>query len=313
MSAARWSTFWPFRHLGLKLISLAFALLLWMTVAGEATVERSLRIPLELQQFPTGLELRADAPTTVDVRVRGTSGALGRVSPGDLVAVLDLHGVRPGRRLFHLTPEQVRAPFGIDVVQVTPPSVAMVFDTSETKSVPVAPETDGRPAAGFIVGTISSDPAEVEVVGPATDVDDVTEAITEPVTIAGARDTVREQVTVGLVDPAVRLKSPRPATVTVQILPAPAERKLRSRPVHLRNLGNGLAAEATPSTVDVAVRGTREALARFEPDDVAAYVDLSGLGVGQYTLTVRADSSIEAGVTEVQPVSVQVRISRAKN
>ncbi len=120
-------TIWPFRHIGLKLLSLAIALLLWMAVSGEETVERSLRIPLELQQFPAGLELQGEVPSTADVRVRGTSGALGRVSPGDIVAILDLRGARPGRRLFHLTPEQVRTPFGVEVVQVSPPTIAMVF------------------------------------------------------------------------------------------------------------------------------------------------------------------------------------------
>ena len=121
---------WPFRHVGLKLLSVALAVLLWMVIAGEETVERGLRVPLELQQFPSGLELLGDVPTTADVRVRGASGTLGRLSPGDIVAVLDLRGARPGERLFHLTPEQVRAPFGVEVVQVTPATVAVVFETT---------------------------------------------------------------------------------------------------------------------------------------------------------------------------------------
>ena len=45
-----------------------------MVVSGEETVERGLRVPLELQQFPAGLELQGEVPTTVDVRVRGASG-----------------------------------------------------------------------------------------------------------------------------------------------------------------------------------------------------------------------------------------------
>ena len=42
-----------------------------MVVAGEQTVERGLRVPLELQQFPAGLELQGEPPALVDVRVRG--------------------------------------------------------------------------------------------------------------------------------------------------------------------------------------------------------------------------------------------------
>ena len=106
-------TWWPFRHLGLKVLSVALAVLLWMVVAGEETVERGLLIPLELQQFPVGLELEGSPPSLVDARVRGSSGTLSRLSSGDVVAVIDLRGARVGRRLFPLTPDQVRAPFGV--------------------------------------------------------------------------------------------------------------------------------------------------------------------------------------------------------
>ena len=75
---------WPFRHFGLKLLSLGLALLVWMVVSGEETVERGLRVPLELQQVPPGLELLDEVPATVDVRVRGASGALGRVGAARL-------------------------------------------------------------------------------------------------------------------------------------------------------------------------------------------------------------------------------------
>src|SRR3989441_8031593 len=101
---------WPFRHFGLKLLSLGLALLLWIVVSGEETVERGLRVPLELQQFPAGLEIQqGELPLTVDVRLRGASGVLSRMSPGDVVAVLDLRGARPGRRIYQLNAGQVHA------------------------------------------------------------------------------------------------------------------------------------------------------------------------------------------------------------
>ena len=304
--------FWPFRHLGLKLLSVGLAVLLWMTVSGEETVERGLRVPLELQQFPAGLELGGEVPTTVDVRVRGASGALSRVSAGEVVAVLDLRSARSGRRLFPLTPEQVRVPFGVEVVQVMPSAIAMAFEASASRQVPVVPAVDGRPAPGYVVGQMTAEPSTVEVVGPESAVKRASEAMTEPVSVAGARDRVRETVTVGVLDPALRLKNPRPATVTVQIVPAPLERTLRNRPVHLRALANNLVAEATPTIVDVIMRGSREALTRIESDDVVAYVDLAGLGAGDYTLTARADAVQDAGVVRIEPSSVKMRITSAK-
>src|SRR6266540_3899939 len=149
---------WPFRHVGLKLLSVAVALLLWLVVSGEETVERGLRVPLELQQLPAGLELTGDIPPTVDVRVRGASGTLSRMAQGDIITVLDLRAAREGRRLFPLTPDQVRVPFGVEVVQVSPSAVALVFERSASRHVPVVPAVDGRPAAGYVIGAKTADP-----------------------------------------------------------------------------------------------------------------------------------------------------------
>ena len=303
---------WPFRHVGLKLWSVALAVMLWMVVSGEETVERGLRVPLELQQFPSGLELLVDAPSFVDVRVRGSSGTLSRVGPGDIVGVLDLRTARAGRRLFQITPEQIRVPSGVQVVQVAPASIALAFEASASRIVPVAPAIEGSPAPGFAIGTTTTEPATVEVVGPESAIERVTEAITEPVNVADARLDVTEVVTVGVLDPALRLKTPRSATVRVQVIPGPVERVLEGRPVRLRGTPPGLMAQTIPTAVEVILRGGRPGLNRIDAEAITASVDLSGLGPGQYTLAVHVDSSPETAVARINPATVQVRISSVK-
>jgi len=206
-----------FRRLGLKIASVVLAALIWLVVAGEQIVERGFRIPLEFSNLPAELELAGDPPTLVDVRVRGSSGALGRLTPGELVAILDLRQARPGPRLFHLSGGDVRAPFGVDVVHVAPSSLAITFEPSATKQVAVSPVVEGEPAAGFEVRRVTSDPAVVVVSGPTTAVRATTEAITEPVSVAGAAATVTELVNVGVADPAVHLRSAQAVRVTVTI------------------------------------------------------------------------------------------------
>ena len=303
---------WLFGNVWLKLLSVGLALLLWMVVSGEETVERGLRVPLELTQVPGGLELLGDVPATVDVRVRGASGTLSRVGAGDVVAVLDLHTAKSGRRLFPLTPDQVRVPFGVEIVQVLPSAVTMAFEPSASRDVPIVPAVDGRPAPGYVVGPLSAEPRVVEVIGPDSAVKRATEVVTEPVSVAGATTDVRQAVILGLLDPALRLKIARSAMVTVRILPAPLERTLRNQPVHLRHLGPNLQAEAAPAAVELTLRGNRDALGRVAADDLTAFIDLAGLGPGQYSLTVHADSSRDAGVTRVNPDAVQVRITSGK-
>jgi len=209
------------RKLGLMLVSAVLSSGLWLLVAGEQTVERTMRIPLEFTNLPAHLELAGDAPESVDVRIRGASTALSRLTAGDLLAVLDLRLARPGPRLFHLQGGDIRAPFSVEIVQVLPSSMAMTFEASETKIVTVAPRVEGEPAAGFRIGSIVSDPPTVTIAGPATAVRGLTEAITEPVSIAGASASVAEVATVGVVDPAVRVHSPQSVRVSVTVTRAP--------------------------------------------------------------------------------------------
>jgi YbbR domain-containing protein len=159
-----------------------------------------------------------------------------------------------------------------------------------------------------VIGKISIDPASVEITGPESAVKQAAEAITETVSVVGARAPVVENVTVGLLDPALRLRSPRLATVHIEVLPGPTQRQLRL-PVRLHNVGEGLSARSTPSTVDVAIRGSREGLSHIDAGDVNAFVDLSGLGIGDYPIEVRVDTPADAGVAKVEPASVQVHIS----
>ena len=210
--------FHPFRRLGLKIASVLLAALIWLVVSGEQTVERGFRIPLEFENLPNQLELASDAPTVVDVRVRGSSGALGRLTPGELVAILDLRQAKAGPRLFHLSSGDVRAPFGVDVVHVAPSSLAITFEQSASKQVAVSPVVEGEPAAGFEVRQVTADPAVVVVSGPTTAVRATVEAITEPVSVNGAASTVTEVVNVGVADPSVHLPSAEAVRVTVTIV-----------------------------------------------------------------------------------------------
>ncbi len=294
-----------FHHFGLKVVSIALAALLWLIVSGEQIVERALRIPLEFTNLPARLEVVGDPPNIADVRVRGSSGALSRIAAGELVAVVDLRTARPGQRLFHLGPTDVRSPFGIEVVQVTPSNVSIRFEPSSAKTVPVVPGVEGEPAPGFVVGTITAVPATVEVIGPSSALATMTEAITEPVSVAGAAKTLTESVTVGSPDPLVRLRQPESARVTVNITAAPVEWDVRDVAVQIRNAARPVL--IAPRQVTVHVRGPGESR-NHSAGDFDASVDVSGLRPGQYELAVRIVPPSRIGVVSVTPAQVKVRV-----
>jgi YbbR domain-containing protein len=298
----------PFRHLGLKVVALMLATLLWLTVAGEHVVERIIRVPLEFRNIPPQLEVVGDPPANVDVRLRGSSALLSRLEAGDVVAVLDLANARPGSRLFHIRNEEVRSPYGVEVTQVVPGTLGIEFEKSASRVIPIVSPIEGEPAPGFIVGPVAAEPSTVAVVGPESRLKTLRQATTEPISVAGARGNVRDVVAVGVTDAAIRLVKPQDVTVIVSVLPAPVERELTRVLVRARNLGDGLQHKVSPDMVTVTVRGQRDALSTIRSDMVDAFVDLDGLAAGRYNLRVQVDPSQQFGVTEIRPQNVAVTI-----
>jgi YbbR domain-containing protein len=292
-------------HLGLKVVSIALAALLWVAVAGEQTVERSLRIPLEFTNLPAQLEVVGDSPNVVDVRVRGSSGALNRIAAGELVAVLDLRSARSGQRLFHLDGDDVRTPFGVDVVQVNPSTVSMTFEPSGSKVVPVVPSIEGEPSDGFVVGTVTAEPSTVEVLGPISVLSTLTQAITEPVAVTGVSAPVTETVNIGVADPAIRLRQPQTARVAVTVAPAPVEWSVSDIAVTPRNVHGRV--QVIPTRITAWVRGPREAMTS-DSTMFEASVEVEGLQAGEHQVPVTVVAPARVGVIRLEPAEVSVRI-----
>ena len=296
----------PFRHLGLKVLSIALAFAIWLTVGDQRAGERTMRVPLEYHNLPTRLELMASPPDTVEVRLRGPSGSIGRLMPGEVVAVLDLTAARSGTRLFHLLADEVRVPYGVSVAQVNPAAIPLTFEPSSTRLVPVVPVVDGEPAPGYRIGRIQSTPEQVVVIGPTSHVAGVANATTEPVSVANATSAVLDRVTVGVSDDLVRLEQPQTAAVTVEIVPVAEDKRLPGVGVAARGLAAGRSARVEPATVAVTLRGARTRLAPLTT--VAGFVDVTGVAPGRYTLPVKIDPIADVQLAGVEPASVVVRI-----
>ncbi|HEY7514957.1 MAG TPA: CdaR family protein, partial [Vicinamibacteria bacterium] len=166
-------------------MSLLLAVALWFVIAGEKSSERGLTAPLELQNFPKEFELTGDLLDSVEVRLRASPGIIHRLSSGDVSAQIDLAGATEGERIVHLTPQAIRVPFGVEVVKVVPSIVTLNFERTLQRSVPVRARLLGRPAAGYEVAEMTSDPAEVRIAGPKSRVQEIESAYTEPVSVEG--------------------------------------------------------------------------------------------------------------------------------
>ncbi len=293
-----------FENLALKAVSLGLAVLLWFVIAGEKTSEMGLQAPVELQNFPAELELTGDPVNSVEVRLRASPGVIHRLNPGDVSAIVDLHGMAEGEHIMHLTAEAIRVPFGVKVVKISPAILTLNLEHTQQKTVPIHPRLVGRPAAGYELAEVESDPKEVRISGPRSRVADLESAYTEAVSLEGVEGTVVSQVNIGLGDPLLRIQGSPKTKVTARIREVQGSRAFHDLEVEVR----GGSAVLRPARVVVVLSGAASTLRRMQASALHPYVDLTNAASGSFPVRVSLTPGVP-GVTvkEIRPAAVAAR------
>ena len=151
------------QNLGLKVVALALAVAAWWFVAGESNVLVSFTIPLEMRNVPKGLTMTNKPEREVEVRLSGASSLLSGMRPSEISAGVDLTAARAGRQNFTLDDRAVKVPPGIKVQRIFPPSIEVILDRTERRTVPVSARIGGGAAVRKRVAKVEIDPPSVEV------------------------------------------------------------------------------------------------------------------------------------------------------
>ena len=160
-----------FHNLGLKLLSLVIAVLLWMAVAREPMAEVAITVPIEFQNAPDNLEISSESIPQVQVRERGPSGVVHDLGPAEVHAVIDLRSTSPGEHTYDLSPNKIRAPRDVQTLQVIPSQFRISFDKRATKTVKVQARVIGTTAPGYSLQDVKVEPSTVTLAGPEKRVD----------------------------------------------------------------------------------------------------------------------------------------------
>ncbi len=169
----------------LKLLSLIFALLLWMFIMGERRFEVGFLVPLEMQNIPEGLMIANEVPSQVDVRVSGPRTLLMKVTPNDISIVVDLVDLKPGLTTFKRLEERLNLPNGLRVTRLSPSFIDLRLARIQEKEVPIKPVLIGTPEPGYLLGKVSLVPDHVTLAGAETELKNVTSVTTDVIDLEG--------------------------------------------------------------------------------------------------------------------------------
>jgi YbbR domain-containing protein len=172
----------------LKLLSLVFALLLWIFIMGERHLEVGFLVPLEFQNLPTGLIIANEVPSQVDVRISGLRTLLMEVSPNDISILVDLSDLQPGLTTFKRLEERLNLPSGLAVTRLSPSYIDLRLARIQEKKVPIRAVMSGAPQTGYKLGKVTLFPEKVTLTGAESELKNITEVTTEDVDLTEVND-----------------------------------------------------------------------------------------------------------------------------
>jgi YbbR domain-containing protein len=201
-----------------KALSLAMALVVWFFVVSAERSQITMVAPVEYVGLAAGKVLVGERRDTVDLEVEATRWAAARLTPASVRLRVDLSTLPEGDNTVRLSREVVEVPPGVRVTRISPTWLRVGLAAAVTRPVRVVPHVRGTPAEGFTMRRMAVDPPTVQLKGPRSTIDVWDTVDTDPVDIAGSRQTVTQTVPLVLPD-AVFPITERTVVVTVDIRP----------------------------------------------------------------------------------------------
>lgn len=261
---------WP-----LKLLALALAFAIWVSVTGENQVVQDVSVPLELRLSEDRVAASA-TPTTVTVRLRGGESLMRRLDPVPLAVQVDLSGAPLGEQDVQIaTTDLVNVPRGVEVEFIDPDRFALVVERRLRRDLAVEVTFLGSPPEGFHFYGAEVLPDSVVVEGPESELTESDVIRTESIQLNERKEPFTAEVDAVPEGAYVRVVDPRPLDVRVEVDEAPVERVLEG--IRVEVVGAGEGGSASPDRLDVTISGPPALVERIRPEQVRLIADAEGL------------------------------------
>jgi YbbR domain-containing protein len=292
-------------NLNLKLLSLAFALVLYGWVHGSQEAQRSLLLGVIALTPPENStrELVTPIPAQIRVTLRGAKSTLDELHADDIGSVqIDLRSGSVTR--LTIVPSMIPVPPGLTVEQIDPPAVDLTWEDRIQRDVPVEVGIVGTPASGFVVkGTPTSEPATVRARGPKSEVMVVQRARADAFDVTGlTAGKYTRQLAIERAPGRLAYDVPSVAA-TVEIAREESERLFTRVPIALLGHAGG---KAQPPEVDVRLSCPPEVVRALRPEQIVPRVQVAS-STDHGTEALPVTLSIDQCGVHMTPPNVIVR------
>lgn len=297
-----------------KILSLAGAIALFFFYQLNRLEERPLSVPLIVTANDDFVPA-SPYPRTVRLVLRGESNIIYAVLEGDLQATLDLRGfTSAGVWRVPVQVEKRGSALGIDPLEISvdPSDIAIAIEQRVVKEIQVVPSFRGYLEPGFELAGFSLVPSKIEVAGPASLMEKLSDAATEPIELTSRADNFSIRTKIALRDPLLTILSTNSIEFQAEVKKALVYRNYQDIEVSFVGLDKGLILRTAAPSGSARVAGTSIELDSFEPAPGALEADLSNIEApGVYAVAVVPRFPEGLDVESWLPMVATVTVERA--
>ncbi len=171
--------------------------------------------------------------------------------------------------------------------------------------------TQGEPAEGYVIKSITTTPSIVQAAGSEEALATVEQLFTEsPINVSGAKETFTTEVRLRRPSELVYL-STNSVTVCVEIEPIMVLRTFENVRIQTTNLPDGLRATLSPKNLNVTVTGPMLEVKALRSSLIKVIIDAAGLEAGEHTLPVEVvldSNDAHLFTTETSPATMTLTL-----
>ena len=272
----------------------------------EKQNEITLAIPVTFEHISDGLIAVHNIPV-LEARLKGPSRGLKVLKNRQLSYKIDLSTAKPGPLFIKISPEEIKVPWRVSVLQIDPASFTITIEKRIEKTVPIVADLNEDPTAAYIISRVVATPSMVRLTGPMSVLDKISAVRTTPVDVGGLTETIRKKVALNL-NHNPHIQAIGDSLVEVEIV---VEEKIVEKwlDIAIQATGSNYRYVITPDRIEILLRGPMNTLKKLAQDNgIQVYVDLEGLKPGTYVRRAVIKPPLNTALVKAKPEVFTVKL-----
>lgn len=199
--------------------------------------------------------------------------------------------------------------YGADTLTIIPSTVEVfipVVQDTPSKTVPVKPVLEGRPASGYQIARILVEPETVKILGQFNKLDTIDRVQTLPIVLTDIKENMVKEVDLSIPSGVTLLYGTK-VKVIIQVEESAVQKNFEL-PIKIYNSKSNQKVVAGLESVKVKVEGKKEVMDKLNVQDIKAFIDVAGVDFGTHDLEVQIDAPGDVQLLDIEPKKAKVEI-----